>query len=202
MALDDLPGTVDYLTNAAHLLRMTAPETSAHLMSHRSQLLGEHGIPPSDIQLQRACGGCGLIAIAPWGRTIKPKATKTSRRKTKGPASRSATSTGSSTKPLKTSSTHRILHCANCQRDTKIALPPPGPAVRVKAGAPARMKKPATADALKPTANASSKKRAKNRKAGLQALLSAQQQAANPLSLSHFMNARREASSVCSQPLG
>jgi hypothetical protein len=42
--------------------------------------------------------------------------------------------------------------------------------------------------ATKPSANASSKKRAKNRKAGLQALLAGQQnQKASPLSLGDFM---------------
>jgi hypothetical protein len=46
----------------------------------------------------------------------------------------------------------------------------------------------APVEPAKPSTNASSKKRAKNRKAGLQALLSGQkQQTANPLSLSHFM---------------
>ncbi|KAK7427516.1 hypothetical protein QQZ08_005958 [Neonectria magnoliae] len=188
MALEDLPGTVDYLTNAAHLLRLTAPETSAHLISHRRQLLGEHGVPPSDTQLQRACGGCGLIAISPWGRTAKTKTSRASRRKTKGSTSRSAAiDTRSSSKSPKTTSKHRILHCVNCQRDTRITLPPPGPAIRPRTRAPASMKKPVAPDAPKPTANASSKKRAKNRKAGLQALLSGQQQTANPLSLSHFM---------------
>lgn len=44
------------------------------------------------------------------------------------------------------------------------------------------------AEVAKPTANANSKKRAKNRKAGLAALLSGQQnQKSNPLSLASFM---------------
>jgi hypothetical protein len=49
-------------------------------------------------------------------------------------------------------------------------------------------KTPAPVEPPKQTSNANSKKRAKSRKAGLQALLSGQkQQTANPLSLSHFM---------------
>ncbi|KAF7542653.1 hypothetical protein G7Z17_g11394 [Cylindrodendrum hubeiense] len=188
MALEDVPGTANYLTNAAYLLRMTAPETSAYLMSHRNQLLDEHGVPQSETQLQRACGGCGIIPITNWGTMMKPETRKTSRRKTKGPTSRSTASVRSTglTKASKTTSKTRILHCANCQRDTKITLPSPGPAIRLKAKAPTKIKKPAAPDAPKPTANSSSKKRAKNRKAGLQALLSGQQ-AANPLSLVHFM---------------
>jgi hypothetical protein len=51
------------------------------------------------------------------------------------------------------------------------------------------MQKPSgNVEAQKPaTANASSKKRAKNRKAGLQALLSGQQRQSNSLSLADFM---------------
>lgn len=187
MTLEDVPGTVDYLTNAAYLLRMTAPETSAYLLSHRNQLLEEHGVAQSETQLQRACGGCGIIPITNWGKMTKPETRKVLRRNTKGSASTAATGSSSgSTKSPKATSKTRTLHCVNCRRDTKITLPPPGPAVRLKAKAPARIKKPAAPDTSKPTANSSSKKRAKNRKAGLQALLSGQQ-AANPLSLSHFM---------------
>ncbi|KAF4979712.1 hypothetical protein FZEAL_4140 [Fusarium zealandicum] len=183
MALSELPGTMDYLTDAAHLLRTTAPETSAHLMG---LLLQQQGVALSDVQRQHVCGGCGLIMIPGQEATLKFGTRKDVPKKAKG-AQPTTNSTPKLTQeprgPCKT------FHCNNCQQDTKIQLPPPGPAVRRKAVMASRVKKPtAPIETAKPTANASSKKRAKNRKTGLQALLSGQkQQAANPLSLSHFM---------------
>ncbi|KAI8724659.1 hypothetical protein NCS52_00035500 [Fusarium sp. LHS14.1] len=183
MTLSELPGTVDFLTDAAHLLRMTAPETSAHLMSVRGQLLFQQGIPSSDIQRQHVCGRCGLIMIPGRGSTLKVDARKAIRRKAEG-----AKSTESTPEISQPSGPCKVFHCNSCQQDTKISLPPPGPATRRKAAIQSKVKKAVAPEPLKPTANASSKKRAKNRKAGLQALLSGQkQQTANPLSLSHFM---------------
>ncbi|KAI8419276.1 hypothetical protein FOFC_01853 [Fusarium oxysporum] len=52
MAVSELPGTIDFLTDAAHLLRATAPETSAHLMSQRGHLLQQYGVILSDAQRQ------------------------------------------------------------------------------------------------------------------------------------------------------
>ncbi|KAH6885863.1 hypothetical protein B0T10DRAFT_462109 [Thelonectria olida] len=190
MAIEDIPGTAEYLTNAAHLLRLTAPGTSAHLMSHRNQLLYEHKASQTDIQQQRACGGCGNIHIPPinW-KTIKHEPGKSLQKPTRAFAmsSRLGLSVPNS-KPSVTTESYRLLRCDRCKRETKIALGPPGHAVRLKAKMPAKVKKPVAPEALKPTANATSKKRAKNRKAGLQALLSGQQkQASNPLSLANFM---------------
>jgi len=189
MALSELPGTVDFLTDAAHLLRTTAPETSAYLMSQRGNLLSQHGVSVSDIQRQHVCGGCGLIMIPGQGATLKLDPRKRIQKKTKGAKSGTYSTPRTNQEPK---GPCKILHCNNCQRDTRISLPAPGPAVRRKTvqtkvnktSAPA----PAPVEPAKPSTNASSKKRAKNRKAGLQALLSGQkQQAANPLSLSHFM---------------
>lgn len=188
MNLEHIPGTANYLINAAHLLRITAPDASAHLMSHMNQLLDEHGVYRSEAQLQHACGGCGAISITSWG-TMNTDTPKPSRRKAKRLASRStgAGSSSGSTEASKTTNKYRTMHCVRCQRDTIITLTPPGRASRLKAKKPTNIKRPAAQDTPKPTVNSSSKKRAKNRKAGLQALLSGQKQAASPLSLSHFM---------------
>ncbi|KAF5719684.1 hypothetical protein FGLOB1_1056 [Fusarium globosum] len=186
MAVSELPGTIDFLTDAAHLLRATAPETSAHLMSQRGHLLQQHGVTLSDFQRQHVCGGCGIIMIPGQEATLKLDARKSLQRK----KAKSKKPSGNST--LKATEDHqgpcKILHCDNCQRDTRIVMPPPGPAVRRKT-AQSKVKKVSTPiEQPKQTSNASSKKRAKNRKAGLQALLSGQkQQTTNPLSLSHFM---------------
>lgn len=185
MAVAELPGTIDFLTDAAHLLRTTAPETSAHLMSHRGQLLQQYGIAISDIQQQHTCGGCGLIIIPGQEATLKIDARRSIRKKTKG------AKLGAGSTPKHTPATEgpcKTFHCDNCQRDTKIPLPAPGPAVRRRVAQSKVKKVSASVEQPKQTTNASSKKRAKNRKVGLQALLSGQkQQTTNPLSLSHFM---------------
>ncbi|SCN73441.1 uncharacterized protein FFC1_01791 [Fusarium fujikuroi] len=186
MAVSELPGTIDFLTDAAHLLRATAPETSAHLMSQRGHLLQQHGVTLSDFQRQHVCGGCGIIMIPGQEATLKLDARKSLQRKKAKSKKPSGNSTPKATEDLQ--GPCKILHCDNCQRDTKIVMPPPGPAVRRKT-AQSKVKKVSTPiEQPKQTSNASSKKRAKNRKAGLQALLSGQkQQTTNPLSLSHFM---------------
>ncbi|KAF9771050.1 hypothetical protein IL306_011327 [Fusarium sp. DS 682] len=185
MAVSELPGTIDFLTDAAHLLRTTAPETSAHLMSQRGHLLQQYGVSLSGVQRQHVCGGCGLIMIPGQEATLKLDARKSIQKKTKGKKS------GATLAPKRTQNPEgpcKVLHCDNCQRDTRTILAPPGPAVRRKT-AQAKVKKVSVpVEQPKQTSNASSKKRAKNRKAGLQALLSGQnQQTSNALSLSHFM---------------
>ncbi|KAK7735196.1 hypothetical protein SLS53_007586 [Cytospora paraplurivora] len=114
---------------------------------------------------------------------------------------------GSKEKRPTRSGISKVFTCGNCSKYTKLSLPSPGPiprAPRIKktaqqattpgvTKAPAPTQKP-VADVSKvapATANANSKKRAKNRKAGLQALLD-QRQGSTPssgfgLSLSDFM---------------
>ncbi|RCI11764.1 hypothetical protein L249_7148 [Ophiocordyceps polyrhachis-furcata BCC 54312] len=52
MNSDQLAAKVDYLTDAAHLLRSSAPETSAHLMRYRSDLMSQAGVPQPQLQRQ------------------------------------------------------------------------------------------------------------------------------------------------------
>ncbi|TDZ23414.1 hypothetical protein Cob_v003895 [Colletotrichum orbiculare MAFF 240422] len=70
----------------------------------------------------------------------------------------------------------KLFTCGHCAHITKIAVAPPPPLVRRKFKSEKLVTKSnqaAFGEAAKPvTANSSSKKRAKNRKAGLQALLS------------------------------
>lgn len=184
MALPELPGTIHFLTDAAHLLHNTAPEISAHLMSQRGELLYRHGIPLPEVQRQHACGACGQIFVHGQGSKMKLESRK---RGTTTPKSKRSTSQAPATSGEAIDSC-KTLHCEKCQRTTRIPMGPPGSAVRRKTKAPVIAKKETRSEAPKQTINASSKKRSKNRKAGLQALLSGQkQQGTNPLSLSSFM---------------
>lgn len=184
MALLELTGTIDYLTNAAHLLHTSSPQISAHLMSQRSSILSTFAISISDNQRQHVCSACGHIMIA-YQETLLKVETSRAIRKRRGKKSASAAERATIEQPPTKA---KVIQCGNCQRTTKIQLPHPGPAKRHKARIqPVAKKAAVAAEPPKATANATSKKRAKNRKAGLQALLSGQQQAANPLSLANFM---------------
>lgn len=210
MAVDGIGPALDYLTDAAHLLRSTAPETSAHLMSHRGNLMFSQGMAPTDIHRQLVCGACGHIMIPGSESAVRLEARMSLRRRREGrPRARSAPNIkkSSSAKDLRKS-----IVCGRCSRSTKVTLEaPPPPASRGRA---AGREKPSSStmenskrgkgqtaappmamndlgddtSSSKTSNNASSKKRAKNRKASLQALLAGQQQEKrSPLSLADLM---------------
>lgn len=214
MATDALPETLSFLTDAAHLLATTSPEISAHLMTQRNALMFHHDLPQSDIQRQHVCGCCGHIMIPGQGSTLKLETDRVLRKRkaprketAKGPATRPETASAQ-----KTQKTRKRLQCKMCRRSTTIAIPPAAPISRhcpklpvktsavqgpkgsISSDAPASQAEPTSSEPLKaPSANASSKKRAKSRKQGLQALLQKSQsstptaQGGLGLSLSDFL---------------
>ncbi|KAG6203669.1 hypothetical protein E4U35_004102 [Claviceps purpurea] len=183
MTSQKLSTDLRFLTDAAHLLRQTAPETSAYLMRSRAGLMHHNGLAQHETQRQHVCGACGHIMIP--GQQSKLTLERCPRSKAPGKrtgSERNAAKASSMTKEGPTKS----ITCGLCKRITCIRLPPPQ--------AVHRQKKPQTRAAVlglddhKPTANASSKKRAKNRKGGLQALLAGQQnKPGSSLSLADFM---------------
>jgi hypothetical protein len=191
MSSSNLTPHLVYLTDAAHLLAVTAPETSAYLMRRRNGLMIAADLPQSDVQKQHVCGACGHIMVIGQGDTTLQFESDT--RHYQGKSSKSKPKSDSISQGSK-SGPSKLTTCGLCGRHTKVKLPPPTRAISrkkaTKATATAMMhdveaKKPA------PSANASSKKRAKSRKAGLQALLdqthSNRAQAGLGLSLADFM---------------
>lgn len=219
MASDTLPATLGFLTDAAHLLAKTSPEISGHLMTERNSLMFHHDLQQSDIQRQHVCGCCGHIMIPGQGSKLKLETDKALRRRVarrKRP-DQSATSKKAEMNEIKP--THKMrkrFECGMCGRYTIIAIPPAAPVSRYRPKQPAsnpgahanQSSIPANTSAGQvnqtgavrvpsetskpPSANASSKKRAKSRKQGLQALLQ-QSQSSSPspgglgLSLSDFL---------------
>lgn len=195
---------VHFLNDAAHLLSQSAPETSAFLMRRRNDLLVENDVPISDAQRQHVCCCCGNIMIPGQGDTLKIETQKILRSKTKKqprPPQTSAASpaASSSNRRVRPGGISKVITCGNCSKGTRLRLEGPSPISR-KRGAQQKtsQEKQAQTQALtaeppKLSANASSKKRAKNRKAGLQALLDQKQGSASSssssfgLSLSDFM---------------
>ncbi|KAI1826847.1 hypothetical protein F4861DRAFT_17652 [Xylaria intraflava] len=212
MAADPLPATLGFLTDAAHLLISTSPETSAHLISQRNSLMFNNDLDQPDVQRQHACGCCGHIMIAGRGDLLKIGNNKTTRKKKRSSGTRKTATASSKVSLPPRRGCRKILTCGKCGRYTKIHLPPPAsiPKRRFKqtsrtttnTGATqptsATLSKTsglpigaASSEPAKTSANASSKKRAKNRKQGLQALLqqssSSKSQAGLGLSLADFM---------------
>lgn len=192
MSASETATHLKYLTDAAHLLAFTAPETSAYLVTQRNGLMLANDLEQSDTQLQHACAACGRILILGQNSTLKLETKKASHRTKKRhasavhnahPTSKSDTQVGPS----------KLLTCETCGRYTRVRLAAPGPISRKKPSAVMINKTTTETSKQPPSANANSKKRAKSRKAGLQALLSRSQtggsgaRAGLGLSLSDFM---------------
>jgi len=201
---DILPATLDFLTDAGHLLAFSAPETSAYLMSQRNGLLFENEVPQTDIQRMHVCTCCGNILLPGHGTELKLEHRKAvqKRRSANGKSKQQQQQRPddkSRTGPAK------ILTCGHCARTTKVQFPAPARVSRRARNAPKAVPsaagKACASTAAQPaqnappppkaTANASSKKRAKSRKVGLQALLDQQSSKSKSglgLSLADFMS--------------
>lgn len=163
MASTDIAPHLNFMTDAAHLLAFASPQTSAFIMRQRSDLMFASELSPSDTQKQHVCGACGHIMVLGQNSTLKLETEKAIRTKQKKFTSQ---------KQQGKAGPAKVFTCDGCNRYTKVHLPPPAPISRRKAmPTPATSNTEAVTKPL-PSANASSKKRAKNRKAGLQALLS------------------------------
>ncbi|KAM3545780.1 hypothetical protein ARSEF1564_001244 [Beauveria bassiana] len=180
MAAAEILLKTKFLSDAAHLLRFAAPETSAYLMSDCADHLSRQGSCVSDIYRQHVCTACGHIMIPGHATELRLEARRSCRQKSTSHRNGAVTA---STSPSK------ILACGHCKSVTRIWLAAPDKAARTEASRRKNDTVPGPSiEKPKPNTNASSKKRAKNRKAGLQALLSSQQKPSAGLSLASFMN--------------
>ncbi|KAI0130992.1 hypothetical protein F4814DRAFT_445134 [Daldinia grandis] len=195
MANEALPQSLAFLTDAAHLLVKTAPETSAYLMTRRDSLIFHNDLEQSVLQRQRVCGACGHIMIPGQGSELNIETKmKAQRKKMK--------KKNDGLKNTLTAELRKKFTCGMCGRYTDIVLPPVAPISRRRPLKPAKplslgaahRNTPTPTEPARVSASASSKKRAKSRKQGLQALLQqAQSSASKPqsglgLSLSDFMS--------------
>lgn len=207
MALNDVNPTLRYLTDAGNLLANTSPETSAFVMRQRDSLMVENELTQPESQRQNVCTCCGHILVLGCGgsslifKSEKRAVTKKARSAGHGGQKETRPRAG----PTK------VLTCGHCGRLTETKFPAPAPISRRAMRARGVVKTPAQSQAQVPapatnsrstleparepvqksTASGNSKKRAKSRKAGLQALL--EQSSASRsglglgLSLSSFM---------------
>lgn len=186
---DTLSTQLKFLSDAAHLMAVTAPACSSHMMSLRDTIIFANEMEPSEAHRRHICGGCGTIKIPAWtvdvakengsGRRRK-KMTKGKLQKLKERATKSATPGA------------MVDICKLCHRKTCQIILKPAPqriSRRHAPELPRSVTKTATlsitsslltpSENLSPAStNASSKKRSKSRKqGGLQALLAKNKEA-------------------------
>ena len=171
-----LDARLRFLHQSAHLLATTAPSTSAHLMLERHTLAGYNGKSQSKASSKGYCLACGTIMIT--GQTSKteifdPNVVLSSLSKTRKKRRRKLLGLD---KQVKTK-------CLICHRATTVPLPNVQKAgtetgtsllstgIVPPQNASASVQVKASSDMMPTTANNSSKKRAKVRQGGLQAML-------------------------------
>ncbi|KAF2632288.1 hypothetical protein BU25DRAFT_406828 [Macroventuria anomochaeta] len=161
----------NFLREAAHLLAISSPTTSAFLGSAQDRLIEDAEIDLQqkevDALRRRFCGACGNLLIAGWScRVVHQTETKRARKEKK--------TCKDSTPPAK----HIVYTCLRCERQTIQSLQarPSKPVRKMtapKASQPLPEPKQQAQEASKvvKSVNASSKERRKARKGGLAAML-------------------------------
>lgn len=180
--MGDLSAQVKYLTDAAHLMAFTAPGCSSHLMSRGDLLMFSNDIDQSDTHRRHVCGGCGNIMTPGWTSTVKNEVQRQ-------PKSRQAHKRKASAIPQATERS-MVYTCDRCKRETRHGITTAAlPRVNPRRTAQSRLASGEEPELLSstpqsqatptvPSANASSRKRAKSRKqGGLQALLAKNKEA-------------------------
>jgi RNAse P Rpr2/Rpp21/SNM1 subunit family protein len=178
---------LNYLTDAGHMLAISAPQVSSFLMTRRQALTARLGFSMSELEKQVVCGACGNVVIPGCSGKLNFEADKVFKRRRRG---RNLDSQGKKP-PVERSGPVKVISCERCCSTTRTRLPPPSAIERRKVEP---LHAPIIKQGSQPTApknsNAASKKRAKARKAGLQGLLANSAAALNSrpaLTLSTFM---------------
>ena len=169
--IDLVERRLKFLREAAHLLAVSSPTTSASLGAAQDRLVedAELDLQPKEIDaLRRAfCGACGSPMIAGWFCKVIHQSDTRRVRKEKKPSK-------ASTQPAK----HIMYTCLRCERQTVQALQARPPKhVRKSTHSKASQPMPEPRQQAKEVSkvaksvNASSKERKKARKGGLAAML-------------------------------
>ncbi|OMP88319.1 hypothetical protein BK809_0003076 [Diplodia seriata] len=190
----DLSARLKYLHEAAHVMALASPETSSFLESQYSHLLAENDLIPPESRKREVCGACGTILIPGISCTVTQEQVPPRKSKKKGSKVQKLgqSEAGKGCKM-------KIYSCLRCSSKARLQIPSkkarmgtrkparspsgesPAPTTAAITQTPAaEPDAPATAPANPAPANANSKKRAKARKGGLQALLANSKKETNP----------------------
>ena len=141
-------------------------------MKQRNGLMFANELELSTTQRQHVCCACGHIMIPGRNSTLTIENERAlNRKRLKRPSGSAIGRAPAVPRRDAQAGPSKVFTCDNCSRYTKVQLPAPAPISRMKPSA-VITKTVEIAQQPPASANASSKKRAKNRKAGLQALLS------------------------------
>jgi hypothetical protein len=144
-------------------------------MRQRASLLASNGIQISDPEKQHTCGSCGNILVPGQGSTLTfqtDKKRKHREHRSASKASKAEEGNAQMEGQMERRGMSKIMTCKRCDRFTKLDFAAPRPVSRRKiVSGPQSWKQTQPEQPTKATPNASSKRRAKNRKAGLEALL-------------------------------
>lgn len=179
MASQTVSAQLKYLHNSAHRFAITAPGTSAYLMSRRNTLMFDHALEQTEAQRRQICGACGnIIILGLTGtqqlETLKPRKRRGNPSKVERPTSQPAKVVVYTCKMCNRQTRQHINN--NYRRIPKSTLHGPHFQEAIQNNpssltSPANIKSPDKKSSTA-SANATSKRRAKVRKqGGLQALL-------------------------------
>jgi ribonuclease MRP protein subunit SNM1 len=179
MVSPGISARLKYINDSAHLLAISAPGTSAYLMSRCNGLMFDNELEQSDAHKQHVCGACGNIMILGWTGTRQIESLKVQ----KGRRNARAMMQNTSSAQVKTV----VCTCERCGRRTRRSINTNIPRSLTTLNTTYNPRASQTATPFKgpllethsaprtpssTSANASSRRRAKIRKhGGLQALL-------------------------------
>lgn len=173
----ELMARLRYLNESAHFLATSAPATSRYMMSQCNSLMFDHEIEQPDSHKRKSCGACGAIMLLGWEGKLEIKTQSSKKKRGRKKIA------GSFSKEKAMQHT-----CGSCNKITKHRLGVPPAGLRLKKGAVLDGAVPKNASLLAQSmgtadtkgtssTNASSKKRARNRKLGGFGALLAKQKA-------------------------
>ncbi|RDW66064.1 hypothetical protein BP6252_09699 [Coleophoma cylindrospora] len=175
MASSTLSARLRYLNESAHLLATAAPSTSRYLMSQCNALMFENEVEQPESHRRKVCGACGTVMVLGWAGHLEVE----TRRSKKKKASQAGVAKARA----------MIYTCDSCGRKTRHHFnnpPPPRRNISSQAAQPVASLSSSSTSANQleavPSANASTKKRAKSRKQGGLGALLAKQKASDQLS--------------------
>jgi RNase P subunit RPR2 len=184
MESPELSARLRYLKDSAQLLMRSAPATSRHLMSRCNSLMFDVGLEQSESQRRQICGGCGTVMVIGWEARLHFHTQQRRRR-----AGKVRNEPSNQIKEM-------AYSCESCGRTTRFQVPTPSARRKqlLEAGSKIQvplLRKPESRP-ITAAANSNSKKRAKARKGGLEALLATKkaseaQQSGFGLDLMDFM---------------
>jgi ribonuclease MRP protein subunit SNM1 len=171
MATPELSARLKFLNESAHLLAITAPAVSRHVMSTYNSLLSESNLDPAESHKRGTCGACGTIMILGLEATMEQQRglKRHGKRRRNVPQSKFI-----------------IYQCKCCNKKSQHPIPTSLPRHQPRVTAASKRtsktvpllstKSQLSSNPVAPeSSNSSSKKRAKTRKqGGLQALLAKQ----------------------------